>query len=122
MRCGFTYKVNGVLGDTEEDITRITIKNFENNFCPLEFEHPNNYILAIVEIYGCTFRDLKKDIDFFILNLKKLNHNHQHQKLVFTFLVGMKDVVQRTISIYTFHVNSQQMVRRSQVPFQNFKT
>ena len=74
VQCGFNYKVitgngvcnsvgNGVV-DAEDNARKIviTIKSFENNFCPSEFEHPNNDICACVKMNGCSLSDLQKDM------------------------------------------------------------
>ena len=70
VRCGFNYKVitgngvgNGVVdGKVISRKPVITIKSFENNFCPSEFEHPNNDIYACVKMNGCSLSDLQKDM------------------------------------------------------------
>ena len=76
VQCGFNYKVvignsvgvsagigNGVVdGKVISRKPVITIKSFENNFCPSEFEHPNNDIIACVKMNGCSLSDLQKDM------------------------------------------------------------
>lgn len=80
VRCGFNYKAitsNGVVDGVVDGIvtgngvvdgeyntrkTVITIKQFENNFCPSEFEHPNNNIIACVKMNCCSLSDLQKDM------------------------------------------------------------
>lgn len=57
VKTGFQYKiVNGNSGT-------ITIKSFENNFCPYKFEHPTCGILACVSVRrSSSFTGFEKNI------------------------------------------------------------
>ena len=66
VRCNFSYKIfNDTSYKVDIEDNRdviITIKSFENNFCPSEFEHPNNNIIANVNLSGCSLSDLQANM------------------------------------------------------------
>ena len=53
VRTGFVYQIEGK--------GLVTIKNFENNFCPLEFSHPSSGVYAHVDV-GFSFKELEENM------------------------------------------------------------
>lgn len=52
VKCGYRYRIRG------RDMGTVSIKTFENDFCPGAFEHPSHNILAVVCL-SFDFRSLK---------------------------------------------------------------